>query len=1274
MASLPRRLQNSSYNANELQGVGMSPTPTVSPNVQGDYAMFNTASPLLRKTTLVDNSSMLNTAAKCREYSGFDGLRRLQQDQKNSTYYDPGCGWMYKQGTGTTNPSINRGVFATYNGVPVMGRHGQPDELVGGGSITMDLQKAEQKASQAMAAGLGGGCASLSLLSASNAPYFGFCTTTNKIIPIDTSSGTPQARYNNPTNFQFNCASSNIITAAQASRPGGCPQNVTTFRPPRIPTPTVDSAPPPGSPAATGVSPMAPQGPPAGSPAATGVSPMREGFDNSDDPQSQFACQVPLTRDCLLQGIRNAGCTDQGSLVAALSANTNSSTYDTVLSGSSAYKYYASRANLPTSLFKDGTGVPTSQNAYDIFTALAAAAETPSSDPTMKGVHAAARDLCLQGGAFSNSYNFCAELTASTKIDSTNIACIQNLWRNAGGDSKGTSYPTLSQWNGKSVDSFTQFKNTLVANLNSSDKATQANAILQFIGTSTYAVQRSCDLTQVANTRGSETVWFYNGNAGFPVIMRCDLMMAKDSDVIPNITGPESLSYKYALGTPNLVSFTTAFEYRPTANNKLAFKATVDDGVMIGYNQNPFEGTNALDWGSWKTQGPTTYTSGAYTIDTTTPGSRNMFVIKYCQGNGPCAFNLSIAEDYTTPTNFVNVATSVPAKQNIYLTQEPLAPWMNYEVCSKPNAGLGTALGFFDTRWNGPTSAANVSGNTAANYKISFDTKSSGVVYQTDAALRSKVPGGKSYMSFTQSSVWQTMGMFAFSAFKTITLMVRPVTPTIPSNDGAILTHIGNGTVGSQGFQLGVNYSGTAPQFVLNIGRDPSTGAPPSQQAAPCVLNAWNLLVIQYIDTDGYGIRDFSMHACSYEAASLNPTVRAEMLTQMQTKRNATKPIRFPVSRKESDITKYAGFLYLGGLTSGSSFTGDIAWLHGFRNYIGSDSELDAEINQAWISRWAVPKYNSTVAPDPSGCGPMPAKNPEGGVQPPLPPVVVDTPAGDMGSPQNAVVVWQSCDGPTGGGWSKTFTSAGTYLSERDYPFDASYISVPAGFTAVLTGKTTSYGGTAGTGQVVTLVGPKTFDFCTAVPGKGRDGWNGFNDNVASIVVTNTGSSSGGGSSGGVTDGGSGTDVTIYSDCTRKNYSGQIIQTGGTMRLTLGVNTIGGGFWAGGAKGIDIPAGFMVIVRYRGFLGRPQELTFVGPRKVDFCTDSITATHSGMGNSLVNTVRFNVFEVSKIQGFRNQSQGPTQFQPDYARNNQKAYVAQQEPKSVAASFFELFKW
>ena len=1224
MASLPKRLQNSSYNANELQGVGMSPPPTVSPNVQGDFAMFNTASPLLRKTTLVDNSSMLNTAAKCREYTGFDGLRRLQNDQKNSTYYDPGCGWMYKQGSGTTNPSVNRGVFATYNGVPAMGGRGQPDELVGG-SITMDLQRAEQRASKQIAAGLGGGCTSLGLLSASNAPYFGFCTTTNKIIPIDNSSGTPQARYNNSTNFQFNCASSNIITAERAARPGGCPVG------PRV---TVTAAPPVAAPIpddigrrplATEARPEEPvaipvRPPPPPSILVAGSTTYREGFDNSDNLQSQFACQVPLTRDCLLQGVRNAGCTDKGSLVAALSANSNLPTYDSALNGSTAYKYYASKTNLPTSLFKDGTGVPSSQNAYDIFTALAAAAETTSSNPMRKGVHAAARDLCLQSGSFSNSYNFCAELTGTTRIDSTNIACIQNLWRNAGGDSRGTSYPKISEWQGKTVDSFTQFKNTLVANLKSTNKATQANAIMQFIGTATYAVQPSCDLTQVANTRGSETVWFYNGNAGFPVIMRCDLMMAKDSDVIPDFTVPDALNYKYALGTPNFVSFTTAFEYRPTANNKLAFQLTVDDCAMIGYNQNPFEGTNNLDWGSWRAQGATTtYTSGTYTINATAPGSRNMFVIKYGQSAGSAAFRLSIAEDYTAPRNFVNVATSVPAKQNIYLTQEPLAPWMNYEVCTKPNMGLGPALGFFDTRWNGPTAAPTVSGNT----KISFDTSSSGVVYQTSASLRSKVPGGKCYMSFTESSGWMTRGLFSYSAFKTLTIMVRPTVGERQRGGTGILKHSGRDI---HGFTLGVNdgVQGSAVVFILVTSRDGKILRPENaiMQTAPCVMNAWNLVVIQYIDTDGYGIRDISLHACSYEAASLNPTVRAEMLTQMQAKRNATSPIRMPVSRKESDITKYAGFLRLGtgSGAEGPSFTGDIAWLHGFRNYIGTDSELDAEINQEWISRWAVPKYNTTVAPDPSGCGPMPAKNTEGAIQPPMPPVVVNT---------VAAIIYEHCDRT---GWSKGL-NVGTYEvvkpgSPNIFPDNTSFIDVKSGYIATIAT------GPNGTGRTKTIAGPGSFNFCS------EDLW--ANDKVRSIIVTQPGATISGNTSTGV----GGTIQVINADygtnCgVAPGYLTNYFKTNANGKQSLKMPTTPFNSLAGDPK-VGCPKNFSLTYK---------------------CGDNVSRTVTPVHSPQINeNYSLDISCTQGTQGFRNQ----------YKKYEPKD--EEEEPKSVAASFFELFKW
>jgi len=44
---------------------------------------------------------------------------------------------------------------------------------------------------------------------------------------------------------------------------------------------------------------------------------------------------------------------------------------------------------------------------------------------------------------------------------------------------------------------------------------------------------------------------------------------------------------------------------------------------------------------------------------------------------------------------------------------------------------------------------------------------------------------------------------------------------------------------------------------------------------------------------------------------------------------------------------KSCGFLELG-----KGFTGDIAWLHGFREGIASDELLEAEATQSWLTRW----------------------------------------------------------------------------------------------------------------------------------------------------------------------------------------------------------------------------------------------------------------------------------------------------------------------------------
>jgi hypothetical protein len=211
---------------------------------------------------------------------------------------------------------------------------------------------------------------------------------------------------------------------------------------------------------------------------------------------------------------------------------------------------------------------------------------------------------------------------------------------------------------------------------------------------------------------------------------------------------------------------------------------------------------------------------------------------------------------------------------------------------------------------------------------------------------------------------------------------------------------------------------------------------------APCILNAWNFVVIQYVDTDGYGIRATTMHAAPYLELNTSTTARTEFLRIIKAQQSSSLPVKTPIIREKEDITKYSGRLILGrnawatsttapascqnlgtastdgrmrvytrqecesslrgiwhangectkstggswsweckGLNdppsytnyrgfSASSFLGDIAWLHGFRDFIASDSELYAELNQTWISRWpnmdgatrtGVPRTKTTI-------------------------------------------------------------------------------------------------------------------------------------------------------------------------------------------------------------------------------------------------------------------------------------------------------------------------
>jgi hypothetical protein len=48
----------------------------------------------------------------------------------------------------------------------------------------------------------------------------------------------------------------------------------------------------------------------------------------------------------------------------------------------------------------------------------------------------------------------------------------------------------------------------------------------------------------------------------------------------------------------------------------------------------------------------------------------------------------------------------------------------------------------------------------------------------------------------------------------------------------------------------------------------------------------------------------------------------------------------------------------MGSSWNGQSFSGDVAWLHGFRNYLDTDELLLTELQQNWLYRWPIPNID----------------------------------------------------------------------------------------------------------------------------------------------------------------------------------------------------------------------------------------------------------------------------------------------------------------------------
>ena len=369
-----------------------------------------------------------------------------------------------------------------------------------------------------------------------------------------------------------------------------------------------------------------------------------------------------LSRDCLLDQVKLAGCNDKGALYDALENKSNPMNYAAGLEPLTAFKKYQQFSSNPLieNIIKKGKG--------DVATALGTfkdlAAEAAKSGET--ALNYASKDLCLKKGTY-DQFDFCTELTDQSGAPFA-LECLQKEFRRQGGQPAGSSYPTeknVQSWN--DMGSWKKVKDTIAAmaaNAKSNDMPTQIKALKMF-----YGIQRdSPDLKQIVAIPGIEVLWFDWGVGSF-LGRRTNITNPKMPFLRPG--GPDTP------GKETNIEFYSFTNLRPPTDQSVRLRLTTDDGMLVALNKNVngkatfgsgFD-TTSMFGANWP-QGPTTYTQNTcWDIKANGP---NYFMGTWNQGGGP--FYSQILYSSCDSKSF----TDIPS-QWFTLTQEPDAPMLSWE-------------------------------------------------------------------------------------------------------------------------------------------------------------------------------------------------------------------------------------------------------------------------------------------------------------------------------------------------------------------------------------------------------------------------------------------------------------------------------------------------------------------------------------------------------------------------------------------------------------------
>ena len=651
------------------------------------------------------------------------------------------CGWIYQKGQpGNPNPAISRGALGSKDGPLSFIEHPK------GGTWYWDLLEAQKNIDKAR-------CECLKVCSdVGNADFYGkcsFCKSTGRGVPVK-ADGT--VKY--PTESQLNCSPANIVRET-----GACP-------PP----------PAPGSPAAAA--------------AANSVCSMNGSGQ--------------VSRNCLLNRLTSAGCSDKGALSQALLNGATPDNYGKSLETLPSFMKYQRFAAPPlnTDILRQGEGG--AQTALTEFQRLAANAN--SMDAT-SAVGASSRDLCLQKGFYDN-YDFCVELEDTSRAPFA-LECLQKEFRKHGGQPAGILYPldtskdnplqkeldqvnsnmkyltglglnpgsgnvtfdtnfalqkqlskqvnagnTFQFWN-TNYNTWGEVKNAikaLVARTKDTNKSVQALAIKQLLG----IIREKPALNQIGPINGVELFFFPypgNGDKNNITFLGRRILTGADFPNIPNNT----VGSKFNTGFSQM-HFAIITNIRPKEDaTNVAFQVTTRDGTAVAINVDvdPVVKevvTTPSYFSMFFDQSTTSYENVCSRL---TAGGPNYITIRYYDSGSTGTFNFQYKNCSSGQVRAIPPDTFT-------LTQEPAAPFASFEVVMREDGAY-----FEEFRMGRGLFAGDTFGNGQAS------------------VLSTVLPGGFTPYRLSTNQSWKIGNRIAFQSLRTISFVWQP--ETLPSNSSAII-------------------------------------------------------------------------------------------------------------------------------------------------------------------------------------------------------------------------------------------------------------------------------------------------------------------------------------------------------------------------------------------------------------------------------------------------------------------------------------------------------